>query len=135
MMSYDDPVSIIDLVKSARVIINVAGPYMATQGELLVDLCIDLGVSYVDISGEIPWSLRVMELHKKAVEAGVIVVPSAASAGGFPDLGTFMCAKKMREEYGEELKSAICYCDGGGAAPTASGGTLKTRATMASAGE
>jgi len=134
-MSYDDPRSVVDLVKSSRLIINVAGPYMATQGELMVDMCIQLGVPYVDISGEIPWSLRILELHKKAVQNGVTVVPSAASAGGFPDLGTFMCAKKMREEYGEELKSAICYCDGGGAAPTASGGTLKTRATMASAGE
>lgn len=135
MMSYDDPVSIIDLVKSARVIINVAGPYMATQGELLIDLCIDLGVSYVDISGEIPWSLRIMELHKKAVEAGVIVVPSAASAGGFPDLATYLCAQKMREEYGEELRTAICYCSGGGTDVTASGGTLKTRSIMASAGD
>eukprot|EP00959_Pyramimonas_sp_CCMP1952_P114168 2387238-Pyramimonas_sp.AAC.1 len=86
-MSYDDPRSIVDLVKSSRVIINVAGPYMATQGELMVDMCIQLGVSYIDISGEIPWSLRVLELHKKAVENGVTVVPSAASAGGFPDLG------------------------------------------------
>eukprot|EP00913_Durusdinium_trenchii_P024980 g23446.t1 len=34
-MSYDDPYSVIDLVKSARCIINVAGPYMLTQGELM----------------------------------------------------------------------------------------------------
>ena len=34
-MSYDDPYSIIDLVKSAKCIINVAGPYMLTQGELM----------------------------------------------------------------------------------------------------
>lgn len=31
-MSYDDIFSVIDLVKSARVVINVAGPYMLTQG-------------------------------------------------------------------------------------------------------
>ena len=39
-MSYDDPVSVIDLAKSAKVVINVAGPYMLTQGELLIDACI-----------------------------------------------------------------------------------------------
>ena len=42
-MSYDDPYSMIDLVKSARCIINVAGPYMLTQGELMIDCCISLG--------------------------------------------------------------------------------------------
>ena len=44
-MSYDDPYSMIDLVKSARCIINVAGPYMLTQGELMIDCCISMGVS------------------------------------------------------------------------------------------
>ena len=42
-MSYDDPYSMIDLVKSARCIINVAGPYMLTQGELMIDACISMG--------------------------------------------------------------------------------------------
>lgn len=43
------------------------------------------------------------------------IIPSAASAGGFPDLCTFLCAKKAREDYGEELRKAICYVNGGGA--------------------
>lgn len=134
-MSYDDIFSIVDLVKSARVIINVAGPYMLTQGELLVDACISMGVHYVDISGEIPWSLRIKDLHKHALKAKVCVVPSAATAGGFPDLGVYLCAKKMRAEYNEGLRHAICYCSGGGASAGSSGGTLKTRAAMNSAGD
>jgi len=76
-----------------------------------------------------------MDLHNYAKEAGVFIVPSAAAAGGYPDLGTYMLAKKMREEYGEELRKCYCYCSGGGTAQTASGGTLKTRATMAGAGD
>eukprot|EP00931_Biecheleriopsis_adriatica_P077687 TRINITY_DN5119_c0_g1_i3.p1 TRINITY_DN5119_c0_g1~~TRINITY_DN5119_c0_g1_i3.p1 ORF type:complete len:533 (+),score=130.03 TRINITY_DN5119_c0_g1_i3:75-1673(+) len=134
-MTYDDPYSVIDLVKSAKVIINVAGPYMLTQGELMIDCCVTMGVHYCDISGEVPWSRRITPLHKYAKENGSFILPSSASAGGFPDLCTFLCAKKMRKDYGEELRKAVCYCNGGGTIATASGGTLKTRATMAAGGD
>jgi len=127
--------SMIDLAKSAHVIVNVAGPYMATEGEVLIDACIHMKTHYCDISGEIPWSRRTMDLHNYAKEAGVFIVPSSAAAGGYPDLGTYIIAKKMREEYGEEMRKCICYCSGGGTAATASGGTLKTRATMSGAGD
>merc|ERR1719359_2840903 len=113
---YDDIVSVIDMVKSARVIVNVAGPYMLTEGELLVDACIWLKTDYVDISGETPHSLKVYELHKAAKDAGVMVVPSSASAGGYPDLGMYLCAKKLREDYGEETRKAVVFCTGGGSA-------------------
>lgn len=132
---FDDIHSMIDLAKSAHVVINVAGPYMLTEGEVLIDSCINLGAHYVDISGEIPWSLRVMELHKTAMASGVYIIPSAASAGGFPDMGVYMMAKKLREDYGEYIRHAICYCSGGGATAGSSGGTLKTRAAMSGAGD
>merc|ERR1719272_934642 len=127
---YDDIVSVIDMVKSARVIVNVAGPYMLTEGELLVDACIWLKTDYVDISGEVPYSVKVYDLHREAKQAGVIVVPSAASAGGYPDIGVFLCAKKLRDDYGEELRYAVNYVSAGGSAQALSGGTLKTRAAM-----
>ena len=34
---------------------------------------------------------------------------------------------EAREDYGEELRKAICYVNGGGAIATASGGTLLVR--------
>lgn len=134
-MSYDDVFSIIDLVKSAKCIINVAGPYMLTQGEVMIDACIHMGVHYCDISGEVPWTLRILDLHEKAKAAGVHIIPSAASAGGFPDLAVSIMAKEMKQKYGEELRKAICYQTGGGTAQSASGGTLKTRSAMAGAGD
>jgi len=134
--SFDDCFSIINMVKSAHVIINVAGPYMLTQGEILIDACIQMGTHYVDISGEIPWSLRVLDLHEYAIRNNVFVIPSAASAGGYPDLGVYLCAKKLREDFGEEVRTAACYQTGGGQdAGSASGGTLKTRAAMSEAGD
>eukprot|EP00449_Zooxanthella_nutricula_P031491 CAMPEP_0198490358 /NCGR_PEP_ID=MMETSP1462-20131121/2065_1 /TAXON_ID=1333877 /ORGANISM="Brandtodinium nutriculum, Strain RCC3387" /LENGTH=525 /DNA_ID=CAMNT_0044218911 /DNA_START=77 /DNA_END=1650 /DNA_ORIENTATION=+ len=134
-MSYDDVFSIIDLVKSARVIVNVAGPYMLTQGEIMVDACVHMGVHYCDISGEVPWTLRLLDLHNKAMDNGVHIIPSSASAGGFPDLGMFMISQKMKADYGEDLRKGICYQSGGGAAAGSSGGTLATRQAMSEAGD
>jgi len=134
-MSYDDVYSIIDLVKSARVIVNLAGPYMLTQGELLIDACVCMGVHYVDVSGEIPWTLRIKDLHKYALKERVFVVPSAGTAGGYPDLGVYHCARHARREYNEELARAVCYVSLGGTSVAASGGTLKTRAAMSGASD
>merc|ERR1719210_2309872 len=127
--SFDDVVSIVDLVKSASVVVNCAGPYMLTEGEVLIDACIWCKTDYVDISEEIPWTLRVKELHKYALDAGVMVVPSCAGSA-YTDLGVFMCAKKLRDKFGEATRSAVCYCSGGGTAAGAAGGTLRTRAAM-----
>lgn len=129
---FDDCVSIINLVKSAHVIVNVAGPYMLTEGEVLVDACIWCKTDYVDISQEIPWSQRIKELHKYAVDAGVMIVPSAAGTA-YADLGAFLLAKKLREDYGEATRSVACYCTGGGSAAGISGGSVRTRAALSSA--
>jgi len=128
--SFDDIVSLIDVVKSAHVVVNVAGPYMLTEGEVLIDACVHCKTDYVDVSQEIPWALRIKELHRYAVDAGVMVVPSAAS-NAYVDLGVYLLAKKLRDEFGEPTRSAVCYCSGGGTAAGYSGGTLKTRHAMA----
>lgn len=133
--SFDDVVSLMDLARSAFVIINVAGPYMLAQGEMLIDACCRAGTSYVDVSGEIPWTVRALDLHEHAQKGKACIVPSAAVAGGYPDLLTLLCAKKIRDEHGEELRRAICYCRGGGSTAGSSGGTLATRAAMGSASD
>jgi len=126
---FDDVVSVIDVVKSAHVIVNLAGPYMLTEGEVLIDACIWCKTDYVDISQEIPWSLRIKELHRHAIDAGVMVVPSAGGSA-YSDLGVYLLAKKLNEDFGEPVRSATCYCNGGGEASGISGGTLKTRSAM-----
>eukprot|EP00747_Dinoflagellata_sp_TGD_P026819 gnl/TRDRNA2_/TRDRNA2_132197_c0_seq2.p1 gnl/TRDRNA2_/TRDRNA2_132197_c0~~gnl/TRDRNA2_/TRDRNA2_132197_c0_seq2.p1 ORF type:complete len:575 (-),score=138.46 gnl/TRDRNA2_/TRDRNA2_132197_c0_seq2:42-1766(-) len=131
--SYDDPQSVIDMCKSAHVILNVAGPYMLTQGEVLVDSCIHCGAHYVDINGEIPWIMRIKPMHEKAVERGVNIIPSGAPAGGYPDLLVFVAADEIRKKYDEPLRRSVGYVTGGGAVASPSGGTLASRAAMSSA--
>jgi len=133
--SYDDPVSMIDLAKSAYVIINVAGPYMLAQGEVMIDACCHCGTDYCDVAGEIPWTLRTLELHEHAKKGKACIIPSAAVAGGYPDTMVLLCANKLRAEHGEELRRAVCYARGGGASAGSSGGTLATRAAMSAASD
>ncbi|CAK9079377.1 unnamed protein product [Durusdinium trenchii] len=133
--SYDDVFSLMDLCRSAYVIVNVAGPYMLTQGELLLDCCCRCGTDYCDVSGEIPWSHRTLALHEQARKSKVTLIPSAAVAGGYPDLLTFLLAKKLREEHGEELRRSIGFFTGGGTVAGASGGTLASRGAMSNASD
>jgi len=107
--SYDDPVSMIDLARSARCIYNVAGPYMLTPGEIMIDACCFAGTHYCDINGEIPWMHRITDLHERAKDCHSIICPASAVAGGYPDILLSLCAKQIRDDYGEELKSGCCY--------------------------
>jgi len=128
--SYDDPISMLDLARSAKVIVNVAGPYMLSQGEYLIDACCRTGTHYVDVSGEIPWTRRTLSLHRLAQQKGVLICPSSAPAGGFPDLLLLLCAKHLKEQHGEEVRKAVVYVSGGGQDAGASGGTLASRGAM-----
>lgn len=130
---FDNVTSMIDLAKSAYCIVNIAGPYMLVQGELLIDACCATGTNYMDVSGEIPWTLRTLDLDEHAKKGGACIIPSSAFAGAYPDIMLYMAAKKLREEHGEEVRRAICYKRGGGAMAGASGGTLATRAAMSTA--
>lgn len=128
--SYDDVMSMIDLTRSAHCIINVAGPYTLAKGEVLVDACCHTGTHYCDVSGELPWTIRAMELDKHAKQGGALIAPSAAVAGTLGDMLVYLSAKKAREDWGEELRRSISYTSGGGSGQGASGGTLASRGAM-----
>ena len=57
-------------------------PRRLTGGERLVEACIHYDTDYCDVSGEIPWSAKLLEFHDVARDAGVYIVPSTAYAGG-----------------------------------------------------
>jgi short subunit dehydrogenase-like uncharacterized protein len=63
------------------------------------------------------------------MDAGVMVVPSAGGSA-YADLGVHMLVKKLKGDFGEDVRSATCYCAGGGDVSGVSGGTLKTRSAM-----
>lgn len=135
--NYDEPVTMIDLAKSAKVILNVAGPYMLTPGEIMLDACCYTGTHYLDINGEIPWFFRTFDLDKRARAANTLIIPSSAPAGGIPDLLIWLCHQAVKKECGEneELRKAVCYTAGAGEGGGFGGGTLATRQAMTAQGD
>lgn len=129
-----NPFDVETIVTSCRCIVNVAGPFMLTGGENVVEACIHYDTDYCDVSGEIPWSARLLEFHDLAWEAGVYIVPSAAFAGGMPDVLTYMAVREVWQRFGEPTRKVHGYVEGGGDAMAPSGGTLQTRAAMAQSG-
>jgi len=134
--NLDNPFDIERLVSSTRVVANIAGPFMLTGGERLVEACIHYDTDYTDVSGEVPYSAKLLEYHDLAWDAGVYIVPSAAFAGGMPDVGSYVVAKKIRDLYGEETRNIHGYVESKGQSSLApSGGTLQTRAAMSGAAD
>merc|ERR1712039_377424 len=84
-------------------------------------------------SGEIPWTLRTMDLHKHAQKGKAIISPSSAVAGAYPDLCVKALYDKLKGDTGKDLRRAIVYARGGGSGAGTSGGTLATRAAMGNA--
>lgn len=62
-------------------------------------------------------------------DAGVMVVPSAQGTA-YADIGVFLLAKKIRDEYGESTRSAVCFCRGGGNLGGDANGVVKTRSLL-----
>jgi len=132
--NMDNPFEVENLVANCCVVGNIAGPFMLTGGERLVEACIHYDTDYCDVSGEIPWSAKILQFHDLARDAGVYIVPSAAYAGGLPDIMAYMMAQKMREvDGGAEIKKlhgyVSMYQENEGTVGS-SGGTLSTRAAM-----
>lgn len=64
-----------DLLEGVGVVINAAGPFAQTA-EPLARLCLERGVHYLDISGEIRSLQRLTELDGPAARAGVMLMPA-----------------------------------------------------------
>ena len=117
-----DESSLRTVVKSTKVIISTVGPY-AQYGSLLVALCAELGVDYVDLCGEVPWMRDMIDTYgQTARESGARIVHSCGFDSIPSDLGVYYTQQQANKQYGEPLQS-IAYnllkTKGG-----ASGGTI-----------
>ncbi|RYH31262.1 hypothetical protein EON65_02980 [archaeon] len=60
-----DKVALKNICTKAKVVINVAGPFLLT-GENIVEACIDAKTHYVDITGEPPFMRKMIDRHHSA---------------------------------------------------------------------
>jgi short subunit dehydrogenase-like uncharacterized protein len=76
LFDLHDPHRIRDAVRGAAVVLNAAGPFSATARPM-VDACVAVGATYVDITGEIDVLEALAARHEEAVRAGVVLLPGA----------------------------------------------------------
>ncbi len=70
----DDAAGLDRALADVQLVVHAAGPFVETS-EPMIAACLRAGVSYLDISGEIPVFERALARHEEALERGVLVMP------------------------------------------------------------
>lgn len=85
-----DRASLDALVARTRVVCTTVGPYLK-HGIDLVEACADAGVSYCDLTGEVPFMQRtIAACHERAQQTGARIVHTCGYDSIPSDLGTFV---------------------------------------------
>ena len=93
----EDPESMRQVARSARVVITTVGPYL-THGEPLVAACAEAGTDYVDLTGEPQFVDRMyVAHHQRAVETGARIVHACGFDSVPHDLGAFFTVQQLPE--------------------------------------
>ena len=126
-----DAAAVEQAVLSTKVVANFAGTPFADKAALVVEACARHGRHYVDITGEIC-------LHKASFDScdelckktGAVVLHGCGYDSVPSDLGTFMAAEAMQQEFGCQCSKITCFS--GKSKGSVSGGTLATALAMTS---
>ncbi|WOJ95376.1 saccharopine dehydrogenase NADP-binding domain-containing protein [Congregibacter brevis] len=88
------------LASSTSVVCSTVGPY-ARHGSELVAACVEAGTDYCDLTGEVHWIARMIELHQNAAEtSGARIVHSCGFDSIPSDLGNWFVQQAMYEQHG-----------------------------------
>lgn len=106
-----DAASLEAMASRADVVLNMVGPY-TLYGEPVIEACIAGGAHYMDLTGEIPFVRRMIELAgERAEQAGVKIVNTSGFEAMPPDLLVLLAAETARERWSEELAVADLDAD------------------------
>ncbi len=101
----NDDTSLTDMVASTKVVISTVGPY-AYYGSLLVKLCAEQGVHYVDLTGEVPWMREMIDTYQDtARHSGAKIVHSCGFDSVPSDMGTYYTQQQAQQRIGKPLNS------------------------------
>lgn len=80
---------LLELTGNTKVLLNVAGPFIACGGLEIVDSCVETGTDYLDITGEPEYVLEsAQKFHDKARENNVKIIHCCGFDSIPADLGT-----------------------------------------------
>ena len=103
-----------------RAIVSTVGPY-ALYGEPLVKVCATTGADYCDLTGEIPWIKRMIELYEpKAQASGARIVHCCGYRNSIPsDMGAYFLQQEARRRFGQPCSHVKMRVKAMGAEPQA----------------
>jgi short subunit dehydrogenase-like uncharacterized protein len=102
-----DPVAMGDLARSTRVVVTTVGPY-ARHGLPLVQACAAAGTSYADVTGEVLFVRRSIDVaHAAAAASGARIVHACGFDSVPSDLGVLLAARQARADGTPELVDAV----------------------------
>jgi short subunit dehydrogenase-like uncharacterized protein len=112
-----DPDAIRRGLDGMTAVVHCAGPFSATAGPM-ARACVNAGVHYVDITGEIEVFEELHQLHDRARAAGSVLLPGA----GFDVVPTDCVAAMLAEALPGASRLDLAFMVGGGPSP----GTAKS---------
>ena len=107
ILDSSDAASIHAAISKTKVLITTVGPYQL-YGSDIVKKCAELGVHYVDLSGEPGWMHYMQEHQSVAKESGARIVHSCGFDSIPSDLGVFFLQQKAIEKYGKPFLTLKC---------------------------
>ncbi|GAB4197303.1 MAG: saccharopine dehydrogenase NADP-binding domain-containing protein [Wenzhouxiangellaceae bacterium] len=113
----DDPQVVAEQIGDMVLVLHCAGPFSVTSAPM-VNACIERGVHYLDITGEIDVFAACHDLDGKALAAAAVVIPGV----GFDVVPTDCLAMQLSRALPQAVELELAFAAGGGLSP----GTAKT---------
>jgi len=124
----NDEVAMTELAQRTRVVCTTVGPY-AMYGNELVKACAINGTHYCDLTGEVQWMRRMIDLYETTAQStGARIVHTCGFDSIPSDLGVHFAQSQMKQAHGNyasEVKCRIGKTRGG-----MSGGTVASMMNM-----
>jgi short subunit dehydrogenase-like uncharacterized protein len=117
----NDPKQLASALRDIDLVFHAAGPFQFTSQPML-QACLESGVNYIDITGEIPVFQNTFSQHEKALQAGVVLI----SGAGFDVIPSDCLAKYVAEK----LPTATELQIGVASSTRPSSGTVKSSIEM-----
>jgi short subunit dehydrogenase-like uncharacterized protein len=87
------------LAKKTKILITTVGPY-ALYGEHAFKACAENGTHYLDVTGEVAYSLEMIKKYEKTAKAsGSIMIPQIGLESAPSDLVTWSLVTMIRERF------------------------------------
>jgi saccharopine dehydrogenase-like NADP-dependent oxidoreductase len=104
-----------DAIAQSNLVIHCAGPFHY-RDTLVLEICIDQGVNYLDVSDHRSYTQKALNLHKKAVNAGVTAI---INTGIFPGISNSLVRLGVEQfDIPEKIHLSYLVSGSGGAGVT-----------------